>query len=58
MIKISAFADEADNSLKGQIEALKRNNIEYLEIRGVDGQNIKEISYEKIHEIKKPEGWV
>ena len=53
MIKVSAFADEASNELQGQIDALKRNGMEYLEIRGVDGQNIKEVSYEKIYEIKK-----
>lgn len=52
-MRICAFADEASNELKGQIEALKRNNIGLLEIRGVDGQNIKEISYEKVKEIKK-----
>ncbi len=52
-MRICAFADEASNELQGQIDALKRNNIGLLEIRGVDGQNIKEISYEKIKEIKK-----
>ena len=52
-MRLCAFADEASNDLKGQIEALKRNNIGLLEIRGVDGQNIKEISYDKIKEIKK-----
>lgn len=52
-MKLCAFADEASNELRGQIEALKRNNIGLLEIRGVDGQNIKEISYDKIKEIKK-----
>ena len=49
---LSAFADEASVDLAGQIEALKRNNIPYLEIRGVDGENIKDISYEKIKEIR------
>ncbi|MBQ8163754.1 MAG: sugar phosphate isomerase/epimerase [Clostridia bacterium] len=52
-IKLCAFADEASNDLKGQIDALKRNNIGLLEIRGVDKENIKDISYEKIKEIKK-----
>ena len=52
-MKLCAFADEASSTLKGQIEALKRNNIEMLEIRGVDGENIKQISYEKIKHIKK-----
>lgn len=52
-MKLCAFADEASSELQGQIDALKRNNIGLLEIRGVDGQNIKEIGYEKIKEIKK-----
>ena len=50
-MKLCAFADEASVDLQGQIEALKRNKISLLEIRGVDGQNIKEISYDKIKEI-------
>lgn len=52
-MKLCAFADEASVSLSGQIEALKRNNIGLLEMRGVDGENIKDISYTKIKEIKK-----
>ena len=51
-MKLSAFADEASVDLLGQIEALKRNNIPYLEIRGVDGENIKAISNAKIKEIR------
>ncbi len=52
-MRLCAFADEASNDLEGQIKALKRNGIDLLEIRGVDGENIKEISYDKIKEIKK-----
>ena len=51
-MRLCAFADEASNELLGQVEALKRNGFSLLEIRGVDGQNIKEIGYEKIKEIK------
>ena len=51
-MRISAFADEASVDLVGQIEALKRNKISLLEIRGVDGENIKEISCSKIKEIR------
>lgn len=51
-MKLSAFADEASVDLSGQIKALQRNNIPYLEIRGVDGENIKDISYSKIKEIR------
>lgn len=52
-MKLCAFADEASVDLQGQIDALKRNNIGLLEIRGVDGENIKQISYSKIKEIKR-----
>lgn len=51
-LKLCAFADEASVNLEGQIEALKRNGISLLEIRGVDGENIKDISYEKIKQIR------
>lgn len=44
MIKLSAFADEADSSLSGQIDALRRNEIEYIELRGINGTNISRIS--------------
>lgn len=52
-IRICAFADEASNDLAGQIEALKRNGASLLEIRGVDNENIKNISLSKAREIKK-----
>jgi len=51
-IKIYAFADEADSNIDGQIEAMKRNGLDGLEIRGVDGQNISDISNEKAKEVK------
>lgn len=51
-MRLCAFADEASVDLGGQIEALKRNNISLLEIRGVDGENIKDVSYDKIKEIR------
>lgn len=52
-MRLCAFADEASVDLQGQIDALKRNGISLLEIRGVDGENIKDISYEKVKEIDK-----
>ena len=53
MIRLAAFADEASSSLSGQIEALKRNGIDYLEIRGVNGKNIADISAAEAHEYAK-----
>ena len=44
MIKLCAFADEADGSLLGQIQALQRNGIEYIELRSVNGKNIKDVT--------------
>ena len=48
----SAFADEADNSLQGQIAACKANNIAAIELRGVDGENISDITPEQAKVIK------
>lgn len=46
-ITLSAFADEASESLDGQIAALKRNGISHIELRGVDGKNVSELSGEE-----------
>ncbi len=51
--KLCAFADEADSSIDKQIEAMRDNGIGYLEIRGVDGENISEISTEKAKEVRR-----
>lgn len=51
--KLAAFADEADASLEKQIIALKENGIPYLEIRGVNGENILDLTNEKAKEAKK-----
>ena len=52
-IKIYAFADEANSMINGQIIAMKRNSLNGLEIRGVDGENISDISIEKAKEVRK-----
>ncbi len=52
-IILSAFADEADASLTLQIEALQRNKINNLEIRGVDGKNIVDLSDADFKETAK-----
>lgn len=51
--KVYAFADEADAQLDGQIRAMLRNGLDGLEIRGVDGQNVSEISLEKAKQVRK-----
>ena len=47
IIRLCAFADEADECLDGQIAALKRNGIRYLELRSVGGVNVKDITIEQ-----------
>lgn len=38
--KISGFADEIAQELDVQIEAVSRLGIQYIEMRGVDGNNL------------------
>ena len=52
-MKLCAFADEASEMLSGQIAALRRNGISLLEIRGVNGKNIKDVSVSEAKEIKR-----
>ena len=52
-IKIYAFADEASPNIDEQIAALKRNGLQGLEIRNVDGVNVSDITLEKAKEVKK-----
>ena len=51
-IQLCAFADEADANRLGQIKALTENAIPYLEIRGVDGTNIADLSREAALQFK------
>ena len=51
--KLAAFADEADGRISEQIKAMKENGVDYLEIRGVDGENISDITKEKAKEVRK-----
>ena len=52
-MKIFAFADEADNRLDGQIAAMRRNGLDGIEIRRVDGENVSDISTKKAVEIRE-----
>ena len=42
--KLSAFADESSNAFQGQIDALKRNGMGFLEIRNLDGKNVTDLT--------------
>ena len=52
-MNLYAFADEASGQIDGQIAAMQRNGLNGLEIRGVDGQNISDISIEKAKEVRR-----
>ena len=52
-LNIYAFADEASGQISGQIAAMRRNGLNGLEIRGVDGQSIADITVEKAHEVRR-----
>ena len=52
-MKIYAFADEASPFIDEQIKAMKKNGLNGLEIRNVDGVNIAEISDSKAREVRK-----
>ena len=51
-VNIYAFADEACPRIDGQIDALCRNALDGLEIRGVDGTNISDITLDKAREVR------
>ena len=46
-MNIYAFADEASAVIDQQILALKRNNLQGLEIRNVDSVNVSDITDDK-----------
>ena len=45
---ISAFADEAGALFTKQIEAMKKNGVDCLEMRGVNGRNVSDMTREEI----------
>ena len=49
----SAFADEAAQELSAQIAACKANGISAIEMRGVNGQNISDVTPEEARAFKK-----
>ena len=51
--KISGFADEIAQELDVQIEAVSRLGIQFIEMRGVDGNNLIYHSDAKVKEIKQ-----
>ena len=49
---LCAFADEADPSIAGQIQALQENGISNIELRGVDGKNVMDVTLEEMKQLR------
>ena len=49
---LSAFADEASELLHEQIDAMQENGVEMLEIRGVNGRNISDMTKGEVKAAK------
>ncbi len=52
-ITLCAFSDEASPSLAGQIAALKRNDVPYMEARFVNGKHFIDHTASEVKEFKK-----
>lgn len=51
--RLAAFADEAGSSITEQINAMQENGIQHLEIRGMNGENISEMTAETARSIRR-----
>lgn len=52
-LRLCAFADEAADSLHGQIQALQDNGISLLELRSVDGKNVAALTMAEARDIRR-----
>ena len=50
---LSAFADEASDTLVGQIAALRRNGIYYIEPRNIEGKSVSYMTEEELSLIRR-----
>jgi 3-dehydroshikimate dehydratase len=53
MIRLSAFADEISADLNEQIAVLRSENIHFIDLRGVWGTNILDLTDQQVTEIKR-----
>lgn len=51
--RLSAFSDEYSPVLEEQIEGLVKNRIRMMELRGVDGTNVADLTPAQVLEVKK-----
>jgi 3-dehydroshikimate dehydratase len=53
VIRLSAFADEISPDLNEQIAVLKSEGISHIDLRGVWGTNVLDLSDEQVHEVQQ-----
>jgi len=53
MVRLSAFADEISPNLGEQIAVLKDNRVGFIELRGVGGKNVMELTADDVREIAR-----
>ncbi|MCM3729565.1 TIM barrel protein [Neobacillus cucumis] len=53
MIKLTAFGDEISPNLEIQMDTLASEGIYYIDLRGLGGKNVLQLSEEEIAEVKK-----
>jgi len=51
MPRLSAFADEISQDLNEQIGVLKSASVDHIELRGVWGKNVMELTSDQVHQI-------
>ncbi len=51
--QFAAFADESSSSFCGQVDALKRNNYQFLEIRNLDGRSVTQLTMQDAQEVQR-----
>ena len=52
-LNLSAFADEYSPIFDKQLEYLKENNFEYIELRFLDGKNISDLTEDEVLSVKE-----
>lgn len=52
MVTLSAFADEVSSDLKEQMDVLEAEGVKHIELRGVWGKNVKDLTEDEVTEIR------
>lgn len=52
-VKLSGFADELSPSFDEQLAGLNRLGVSHIELRGIDGINVSDLTNEKLREVRE-----